>query len=105
MRNESLNYELTNFHKLAKSEKKLTLSVIKTKAMVIHIPKKRIQLPLLRIAGADFAFVDNFNSLDIIIYKHLNWTSHVNMLNAKLSKTIGILNTRKHIMPINEDNL
>ena len=40
-----------------------------------------------------------FNFLGIIINKHLNWTGHVDMLTANLSKTIGIL--RKHILPIN----
>ena len=47
--------------------------------MVFHMPQKRIQLPVLRIAGEDIAFVDNFNFLGIIINKHLNWTSHVDM--------------------------
>ena len=70
-------------------------------SMVFHMPQKRIQLPFRRIAGEDIAFVDNFNFLGIIINKHLNWTSHVDMLTAKLSKTIGILNTLKHILPIN----
>ena len=69
--------------------------------MVFHMPQKRIQLPLIKIAGEDIAFVDNFNFLGIIINKHLNWTSHVDMLSAKLSKTIGILNTLKHVLPIN----
>ena len=69
--------------------------------MVFHMPQKRIQLPSLKIAGEDIAFVDNFNFLGIIINKHLNWTSHVDMLTAKLSKTIGMLNTLKHILPIN----
>ena len=36
-----------------------------------------------------------------IINKHLNWTSHVDTLSAKLSTTIGILNTLKHALPIN----
>ena len=45
--------------------------------------------------------MDNFNFLGIIINKHLNWTSHVDMLSAKLSKTIGILNTLKHDLPTN----
>ena len=76
------------------------LNVNKTKAMVFHMPQKRIQLPLIKIAGEDIAFVDNFNFLGIIINKHLNWTSHVDMLSAKLSKTIGILNTLKHVLPI-----
>ena len=70
-RNESLNDELTNFHNWLRANK-LSLNVNKTKAMVFHMPQKRIQLPLLRIAGEDIAFVDNFNFLGIIINKHLN---------------------------------
>ena len=71
--------------------------------MVFHMPQKRIQLPLLKIAGTDIECVDNVNFLGIIINKHPNWTSHVDMLTAKLSKTIGILNTllKKHVLPIN----
>ena len=69
--------------------------------MVFHMPQKRIQLPLLKIDGSDIEFVDNINLLGIIINKHLNWTSHVDTLTAKLSKTIGILNTLKHVLPIN----
>ena len=99
-RNESLNTELANVHNWLKANK-LSLNVNKTKAMVFHMPQKRIQLPLLKIAGTDIEFVDNFNFLGIIINKHLNWTSHVDMLTAKLSKTIGILNTLKHVLPIN----
>ena len=70
--------------------------------MVFHMPQKRIQLPLLKIAGADIESVDNLNFLGIIINTHLNWTSHVDMLIAKLSKTIGILNT---LNQYNEDTL
>ena len=55
----------------------------------------------INFAGTDIEFVDNFNFLGIIINKHLNWTSHVDMLTAKLSKTIGILNILKHVLPIN----
>ena len=58
-RNESLNYELTFFHNWLKANK-LSLNINKTKAMVFHMPQKRIQLPLLKIAGADIEFVDNF---------------------------------------------
>ena len=55
-RKESLNYELTNYHDWLKANK-LALKINKTKAMVYHMPQKRIQLPLLKIAGADIAFV------------------------------------------------
>ena len=99
-RNESLNYELANVHNYLKANK-LSLNANKTKAMGFHMPQQRIQLPLIKIAGEDIAFVDNCNFLGIIINKHLNWTSHVDMLTAKLSKTIGILNTLKLVLPIN----
>ena len=67
--------------------------------MVFHMPQKLIQLPLIKIAGEDIAFVDNFNFLCIIIHKHLICTSHVDMLTAKLTKTIGI-NSLKLVLPI-----
>ena len=69
--------------------------------MDFQMPQKRIQHPLLKIAGTDFEFVDNFNFLGLIITTNQNWTSHVDMLTAKLSKTTGILNTLKHVLPIN----
>ena len=69
--------------------------------MFFHMPQKRIQLHLTKIAGEEIAFVDNFNFPGIIINKHLNWTSHVYMLTAKLSETIGILNTLKLVLAIN----
>ena len=90
---------VSKFSQLLKANK-LSLNVNTIKAMVFHRRRKRIQLPLLRIAGADIVFVDHFYFLGIIINKHLNCTSHVDMLTAKLSKTIGILNTLKHVLPI-----
>ena len=96
-----MNHSLTNVNNWLKPNK-LSLNINKTTAMVFHMPQKRIQLPSLKIAGEDIAFVDHFNFLlGIIINAYLNWTSHVDMLTAKLSKTIGILNTLKHILPIN----
>ncbi len=56
------------------------------------------------ILADDTTLITNLNNfLGIIINKHLNWTSHVDMLTAiiKLSKTIGILNTLKLVLPIN----
>ena len=63
------------------------------------MPQKIIQLPLLQITGTNIAFVDNFNFIGLTINKHLTWTSHINILSAKISKTIGILNSLKHFLP------
>ena len=86
-RNESFNHQLTNFHNWLKPNK-LSLNINKTTAMVFHMPQKRIQLPSLTIAGEDIAFVDNLNFLGIIINTYLNWTSHVDMLTAKLFRSL-----------------
>ena len=69
--------------------------------MAFRMPPKIYQVPLLQIAGTNIEFVVIFNFLGITINKHLNWTSHVDILSAKMSKTIGILNAIKHVVPAN----
>ena len=96
--NDSINDELAKFYNWLKANK-LSLNVNKTKAIAFHMPQKIIQLPLLQIAGTNIEFVDNFNFLGLTINKHLTWTSHINILSAKISKTIGILNSLKHFLP------
>ena len=80
---------------------KLSLNVAKTKAMLFHMPQKQIINLRLKIAGSNIEFIDNFNFLGITINKHLNWTKHMDILSAKIAKTVGILNTLKHVLPIN----
>ena len=63
--------------------------------------QKVIQLPLLQIAGSVIEFIDNFNFLGITINKHLNWSNHIDKLSAKICKTIGVLNSLKHVLPNN----
>ena len=63
------------------------------------MPHKIIQLPLLQIAGTNIEFIDNFNFIGLTINKHLTWTSHINILSAKISKTIGVLKSLKHFLP------
>ena len=78
---------------------KLSLNVAKTnKAMLFHMPQKQIHNPRLKIAGSNIEFIDNFNFLGITINKHLNWTKHMDILSAKIDKTVGILNTLKQNM-------
>ena len=40
---------------------KLSLNVKKTKAMIFHMPHKKIQLPLLQVAESNIEYVDNLN--------------------------------------------
>ena len=68
--------------------------------MIFHMPQKKVQLPLLQIAESNIEYVDNFNFLGITINKHLNWASHIDALASKISKTIGVLSSLKHILSI-----
>ena len=98
--NKILNDELAKIHNWL-NVNKLSLNVAKTKAMLFHMPQKEIHHPQLKIAGSNIEFIDNFNFLGITINKHLNWAKHMDILSAKISKTVGILNTLKSVLPIN----
>ena len=74
--NERLNNELEKISIWLKVNK-LSLNVKKTKAMIFHMPQKKVQLPLLQIAESNIEYVDNSNFLGININKHLNWSSHI----------------------------
>ena len=81
--------------------KKLSLNVKKTKAMVFHMPQKKVMLSILRINGTIVDFVDNFVFLGIKINKHLNWNHHNTDVANKIVKTVGILNTLKKYITYN----
>ena len=62
--NERLNNELEKISIWLKVNK-LSLNVKKTKAMIFHMPQKKVHLPLLRIAESNIEYVDNFDVLGI----------------------------------------
>ena len=43
--------------------------------------------------------VDSFNFLGIYLDKYMNWKRHTDYIASKISKSIGILNRLKHILP------
>ena len=98
--NDILNDELVKINNWLKVNK-LSLNVAKTKAMLFHMPQKQIPNLRLKIAGSNIEFIDHFNFLGITINEQLNWTKHIDILSAKIAKTVGILNTLKHVLPTN----
>ena len=44
--------------------------------MIFHKPQKKIEIPMLHIAGGNIDCVNNFNFLAIVLNHHLNWHSH-----------------------------
>ena len=79
--------------------KQIVIKCKQNKAMVFHMAQKKINLPRLQMAETNIDFVDNFNFLGIVINKHLNWNSHISKIAVKISKTIGVLNKLKHVLP------
>ena len=78
---------------------KLSLNINKTKAMLFHTPRKKVNPPKILIQGTEVEFVEEFNFLGIILDKHLSWIPHLQHIAKKISKTIGIMNRLKNVVP------
>ncbi len=55
----------------------------------------------LNIENTSIDRVCNFNFLGLTINQHLNWKSRIDKLTNKISKTMGVLNKLKHLVPLN----
>ena len=95
-----LNGELKKIHDWLKLNK-LSLNIGKTKAMVFHMPQKRIINPKLKINGYDIEIVDSFNFLGIHLDKDLKWKNHLDIIRKKISRIMGVLCRLKHFLPEN----
>ena len=63
------------------------------------MPQKNIQIPIISIDNIAIEFVDSFNFLGIYFDKSTNWKSHTDYIASKISKSMGILNRLKYILP------
>ena len=95
---DNINTELDKISEWLKINK-LSLNVDKTKFMLFHMPKKNIQTPIIIIDNIVIECVDSFNFLGIYLEKYMNWKRHTDYIASKISKSIGILNRLKHILP------
>ena len=55
----------------------------------------------LKIENTNIERVTDFNCLGLTISDNLEWKNHVQKIANKCSRTIGILNKLKHILPAN----
>ena len=96
-----INAELNEICKWFSSNK-LFLNAPKTKYMLFHFPQGRItDIDLtLKINDLHIDRVHEFNFLGTIIHETLEWTRHIDKVANKISRTLGILNKLKHILPI-----
>ena len=81
---------------------KLSLNAPKTKYMLFHFPQRRItDIELsLKINDQRIDRVNEFNFLGTIIHETLEWTRHIDKVANKISRTLGILNKLKHVLPV-----
>ena len=75
---------------------KLLLNKSKTKYMVFHMPNKRT----LKIDDVYIEKVDEVNFLGLTLDTNLNWRKHPEKISYKCSKTIGVLNRLKYVLPL-----
>ena len=66
-----------------------------------ELPQKRIPDLELKIDRKIIECVPNFNLLGVTINQHLNWNPHIDNINLKISKIVGILSKLKHFLPSN----
>ncbi len=76
------------------------LNVQKSKYIIFHIPKKKEDSPHLIIDGTIIERVSDFNFLGLTLDKNLNWKGHLNKTSNNISKSIGILNKIKRVIPL-----
>ena len=78
----------------------MSLNVNKSKFMIFHCPQRKINIPVLKINDTNIECVENFDLLGITLNQHMNWKTHISKLSNKISRTIGILNRLKYILPL-----
>ena len=75
------------------------MNVSKTKFMVFHTPRKRVQIPKLCIDGKPLECVETFVYLGITLHKNLSWNFHTEKIAQKVSKMNCVLSKLKRILP------
>ncbi len=78
---------------------KLSLNVGKTKYTIFHIKQKKINILEIKVNDNIIERVKDFNFLGFVINENLSWKSHAENISNSISKTTGILNRLKHILP------
>ena len=97
----TINIELNNVYKWCNANK-LTIHPDKTKYMVFHPSRRKPELDNLNVTihGHDVERVQQTKFLGITLHQNLSWTAHINAINSKVSKTLGILYKARQYLEI-----
>ena len=82
---------------------KLTLHPDKTKFILFHPSRKKVNLDEIHISinGAPLSRVDNTKFLGVIIHQNLTWKPHISAVKEKTSKVIGVMCKSRQYLPSN----
>ena len=102
---QDINTELIKISDWLKVNR-LSLNVGKTKYMLFHSIKKKINFPEqgIHINGTAIERVQTFNIeyfLGLCLDSQMTWQAHINALAGKINRSLGILNRLKHYLPLN----
>ena len=95
---QNINEELKKISGWLKVNK-LSLNANKSKFMIFKHVNKTVEPLSLKIDNSNIEWVTNFNFLGLTISDNLEWETHVQNIANKCSRTTGILNKLKHILP------
>ena len=94
----SINDELSKVNDWLKINK-LSLNINKTKFMIFHNYQQQITMPNIFIDNVAIECVPNFNFLGIHFNQHLSWKPHITHISNLITKSVGVLNRLKNILP------
>ncbi len=79
---------------------KLAINTGKCKYMIFHMPQKKINSLQLKIDNIIIDIVKEFIFLGLTLNEHLNWKGHIDKIANKISRSMGILNKLKYVLPL-----
>ncbi len=79
---------------------KLSLNVNKSKYIIFHTVQRPVTELNLMMNNTEIERVHNFDFLGLILNENLNWKFHIDKISNKISRSIGILNRQKYIIPL-----
>ena len=81
---------------------KQSLNKDKTKFRIFHKLQDRdnlpLQLPVLRINNYEIKRSSSIKFLGVMVDEHLNWKDHINVIENKLPKDLGLLHKVKQFL-------
>ena len=69
------------------------------------MPNKHITLPILQISNTNIEKVNYFNFLGLTLDTRLDWKRHSSNTSNNISRTIGVLNKLKNVLPQHINNI